>query len=62
MNKIGFHDEVEPDKTLKDAFNYPTLNRKMLMSLKSITTIDDFVNTSTKRFHTSRRFSTNLET
>lgn len=47
MNKIGFHEEVEPSKTLKDGFNYPTLGRNMLMSLNSINATKDFVNTST---------------
>jgi len=60
MNKIGVLELTETAKSLKDGFNYPMPNRDMLMSLNTITTINDFVNTTTMRFQTHRRNSQNL--
>jgi hypothetical protein len=38
MNSIGFKDTVKPQLSYADAFNYPTLNRDMVMSMNTITT------------------------
>lgn len=60
MNKIGVHEVGERNKTLSDGFNYPTLNRNMLMSMNTITKNQDFVKTTTSYFNSNRRSSNNL--
>ena len=45
-----------------DAFNYPTLNRKDLMNLSTITREKDGVRNTTKNFITKRTCSYNLYT
>jgi hypothetical protein len=50
MNSIGYKDTVQPQLSFGDAFNYPTLNRNMVMSMNTITTEQDHVKTNTQRF------------
>ena len=38
MNSIGLKDAFRPQVSFADAFNYPTLNRNMVMSMNTITT------------------------
>lgn len=55
MNSIGFKDLIKPEVTIADPYNYPSLNRSMLMSMNTITGQNDHVRTTTKRFSTDRR-------
>lgn len=60
MNSIGFRDPVKLEVSFNDAFNYPSLNRNMAMSMNTITSAQDHVKTNTQRFVSDRRFSNNL--
>lgn len=55
MNHIGYKDATTHNVSLADPFNYPSLDRNMLMSMNTITTRNDHVQTNTSRFSTQRR-------
>lgn len=59
MNSIGYTDILKPQPSLTDPFNYPMPNRSKLMSMNTITPENDYVQTKTHRFITSRRSSLN---
>lgn len=54
MNTIGHSESVKPAVSLKDGYNYPVLDRSMLMSMNTITDHTDHVKTTTRRFSTQR--------
>lgn len=62
MNAIGQQDTLNSyTKSLADPFNYPSLNRDMVMSMQTITTRNDHVKTNTQRFVSPRGSSQNLD-
>ena len=60
MNSIGFKDPVQVALSTSDPFNYPMPSRDLCMSMNTITTHNDHVQTKTGRFKSERRSSMNL--